>query len=77
MHNKPKPDDRRDNVDRIQFNIDNTLKNYRLAEEMIAKTDDEKTKKDLEEKNERREESLKGMREEIRDEAIAKERGYK
>ena len=26
MKNKPKPDDRRDNVDKIQFNIDNTIK---------------------------------------------------
>ncbi|NLK43022.1 MAG: small acid-soluble spore protein Tlp, partial [Tissierellia bacterium] len=68
---------RRDNVDRIQFNIDNTIKNYRLAEEMIAKTDDEKTKKELREKNKRRLESLEGMREEIRDEAIAKENNYK
>ena len=44
MDKRPKPDDRRDNVDRIQFNIDNTIKNYRLAEEMISKTDDEKTR---------------------------------
>jgi len=70
MKNKPKPDDRRDNVDRIQENIDNTIKNYRLAEEMIAITDDEKTKKDLREKNKRRLESLEGMKEEIRDEAL-------
>lgn len=70
MSNKPKPDDRSDNVDRIQENIDNTIKNYRLAEDMIALTDDEKTKKELEEKNKRRLESLKGMKEEIRDEAL-------
>lgn len=77
MKNKPKPDDRRDNVDKIQFNIDNTIQNHRLAEEMISNTDDEKTKKDLEEKNKRREESLKSMKEEIRDEAIAKQNDYK
>ncbi|MBC8590923.1 small acid-soluble spore protein Tlp [Wansuia hejianensis] len=77
MKNKPKPDDRRDNVERIQFNIDNTIENYRETERMIAITDDEKTRKDLIEKNKRREESLKGMREEIRDEAIAREQGYK
>lgn len=77
MNNKPKPDDRRDNVDKIQFNIDNTIKNYRETERMIAITDDEQAKKDLIEKNKRREESLKGMKEEIRDEAIAKEQGYK
>ena len=77
MKNRPKPDDRRDNVDKIQFNIDNTIKNYNLAEEMIAKTDDEKMKKELQEKNERREDALSGMREEIRDEAIAKKNNYK
>lgn len=70
MRNKPKPDDRRDNVDKIQENIDNTIKNYRLAEEMIAITDDEKTKRNLREKNKRRLESLKGMKNEIRDEAL-------
>ena len=69
MSNKPKPDDRRDNVNRIQNNIDNTIRNYRLAEDMIALTDDEKTIKVLEEKNKRRLESLEGMKDEIKDEA--------
>ena len=77
LKNKPKPDDRRDNVENIQFNIDNTIENYRLAKNMIETTDDEKTKKNLMEKNKRRKESLKSMREEIRDEAIAKENNYK
>lgn len=74
---KPNPDDRRDNVDKIQFNIDKTIQNYELAEEMIAKTDDEKTKKELKEKNKRRLQSLESMRNEIRDEAIAREKGYR
>ena len=73
---KNKPDDRRDNVDNIQFNIDMTNQNIRLAEEMIDKTDDEKMKNTLEEKNERRRESLKSMISEIRDEANDKENGY-
>lgn len=77
MRHKPNPDDRRDNVERIQFNIDNTIKNYRETEKMIAITDDEQAKKDLIEKNKRRLESLKGMKEEIREEAIAREQGYK
>lgn len=68
---KNKPDDRRDNVDRIQFNIDKTIQNTELAEEMIAKTDDEKMKKTLEEKNERRRDALESMRSEIKDEAEA------
>lgn len=70
MANKPKPDDRRDNVKKIQENIDNTIQNYRLAQDMMNVTDDENTKKDLKEKNKRRLESLEGMKEEIRDEAL-------
>lgn len=66
---KHKPDDRSDNVENIQFNIDQTFKNYHKAEEMIEATDDDKTKANLEAKNERRLEALDGMREEIKDEA--------
>jgi small acid-soluble spore protein (thioredoxin-like protein) len=72
-----KPDDRRDNVDRIQHNISNTIQNIELANEMIETTSDTKMKKTLEEKNERREEALDAMKSEIKDEALAKERGYK
>lgn len=74
---KSKPDDRKDNVDKIQYNIDKTIQNCELADEMISKTDDEKTKKALSEKNERREAALDSMKEEIKDEAIDKENGYK
>lgn len=74
---KNKPDDRRDNVDKIQNNINNTIENIHLAGEAIEKTDDEKMKKALKEKNERREESINSMKTEIRDEAIDKKNGYK
>lgn len=72
--NKPKPDDRSDNVDKIQFNINHTIRNMEAAEEMIEKTDDVKMKKDLEEKNDRRRDALNGMRSEIRDEAMDQKR---
>lgn len=65
----PKPDDRRDNVGKIQRNIDRTIQNIEMAEEMISKASDPKARKDLSEKNKRREDSLRGMRHEIRDEA--------
>ncbi len=74
---KSKPDDRTDNVDRIQYNIDKTILNCELADEMIAKTDDSKMKQILEEKNERRGEALQAMRKEIKDEALDKENGYR
>lgn len=74
---KSKPDDRRDNVYRIQENIDNTIENFRLTEEAIEESDDEKYKRVLEEKNDRREESLDSLKSEIRDEAIDKKNGYR
>lgn len=74
---KHNSDDRSDNVDRIQYNIDNTIKNIHLANEMIEETSDEKMKKTLEAKNERREAALKGMKCEIQEEAAAKGKGYK
>ncbi len=46
----PKPDDRTDNVEKIQNNINHTVKNIELAEEMIAKTNNKKTKNELTEK---------------------------
>lgn len=73
---KSKPDDRKDNVDRIQYNIDKTIQNCELADEMIEITDDEKAKKTLTEKNKRREEALNSMRNEIKDEATDKKNGY-
>jgi small acid-soluble spore protein (thioredoxin-like protein) len=72
---RPKPDDRRDNVDKIQYNINKTIQNMELADEVIHKSDDEKLKRDLKEKNKRREDALEGMRDEIRDEARARKKG--
>ncbi len=77
MENKQKPDDRRDNVNKIQSNINNTIVNYRKTEELINNVDDYKQKRELEEKNKRREQSLKNMKKEIKDEAIDKRNEYK
>ncbi|MGH4122128.1 MAG: small acid-soluble spore protein Tlp [Clostridium sp.] len=74
---KNKPDDRRDNVDRIQHNISNTIENFHLTQEAIEKTDDGKIKKTLEEKNNRREDAINGMKSEMRDESIDKGKGYR
>jgi len=73
-HNK---DDRTDNVDRIEYNIGKTIENHRLAEDMIETTSDEKMKETLKAKNQRREQALNGMRDEIKDEAIDKQNEYK
>jgi small, acid-soluble spore protein tlp len=75
MNNKPNPDDRSDNVEKIQDNINHTIRNMEMAEEMIDKTPDTRAKKDLEEKNERRRDALDGFRHEIKDEADARDKG--
>ena len=69
---KHNPDDRSNNVERIQCNINHTLENISKADEMIENTSDEKMKETLKAKNERREEALSGLRNEIQDEAMAK-----
>jgi small acid-soluble spore protein (thioredoxin-like protein) len=66
---KNKPDDRSDNAEKIKKNIDMTLRNMELADEMIARTPDSKMKKALGEKNVRREQALEAMRREIREES--------
>ncbi len=66
---KHNPDDRRDNVDHIQKNIDATIKNTRLANDLIEKTSDPNTKEALKDKNVRRSHALDDMRREIKDEA--------
>ncbi len=76
-YNRPNPDNRDDNVDRIQRNIDMTIHNMEAAEEMIAETPDEKMKKTLSEKNDRRRQALDGMREEIKDEANTRNKRHK
>jgi len=70
---KPNPDNRADNVDRIQQNIAMTVDNIHRADEMIEKTSDEKMKKTLKDKNERRADALDSMRQEVKDEANASE----
>lgn len=74
---KHNPDDRTDNVDRIQHNINHTIQNMEMADEMIEKTSDPKVKEDLKAKNAKRKEALNGFRTEIQDEAWDKEHGYK
>ena len=73
---KHKPDDRRDNVDRIQENINNTIENFNLAQETMEETDNPQMKREIKAKNKRREEALNNMRHEIKDEAEYNKRHY-
>ena len=74
MNNKPKPDNRTDNVPQIQKNIDYTIHNIELGNELIAKTENPKTKSEIKSKNERRNQALNSMRKEIKDEAADREK---
>ncbi|KKB44560.1 Small, acid-soluble spore protein tlp [Bacillus thermotolerans] len=74
MHRQPNPDNRSNNVERLQDMVQNTIENMEKAEATMANAGPEE-RQAIEEKNERRRESIEGMREEIRDEARARENG--
>ncbi|WP_102028328.1 small acid-soluble spore protein Tlp [Salirhabdus sp. Marseille-P4669] len=66
-HNKPKPDDRSDNVEKLQQMIHDTIENMEEAEES-AQFANEQDRQDIEAKNERRRHAIEGFRSEIKDE---------
>jgi small acid-soluble spore protein (thioredoxin-like protein) len=65
-----KPDDRSDNVEKLQEMVQNTIGNMKAAEETLQNPNlSEDQKEQIREKNERREETIAAMRNEIKDEA--------
>ncbi len=65
------PDDRRDNVEKLQNHIADTQDNLRHAEMKLRAHEHEmsdRDKADIEAKNERRRNSIEGFRQEIKDE---------
>lgn len=67
-----KPDDRSDNVEKLQNAIDNTVKNMCEAESFLTAHADEmnnQDRTDITAKNRRRADAIQGFREEIRDES--------
>lgn len=70
---EPKPDNRSDNVEKLESMIEDTEANIKKAEQTIENGNG--TQEDqIEKKNERRRESIKGMRAEILDEAEGQNR---
>ncbi|WP_042223672.1 small acid-soluble spore protein Tlp [Oceanobacillus manasiensis] len=65
--NKPKPDDRSDNVEKLQSMVQDTIQNIEKSHETMRFTDGEE-KQEIEAKNKRREEAIDAMRDEIKDE---------
>lgn len=65
---KPKPDDRSDNVEKLQSMIHHTIENMEDAEAAMVNSSPEDQQR-IKEKNERRRDSIDAFREEIKDEA--------
>ncbi|RWZ60902.1 small acid-soluble spore protein Tlp [Halobacillus fulvus] len=64
----PNPDNRADNVDRLQEKVVDTIENIEASHESLAFATEEE-KRNIEKKNKHRNESIRAMREEIKDEA--------
>ncbi|MDO7908071.1 small acid-soluble spore protein Tlp [Paenibacillus sp. JX-17] len=67
-----KPDNRQDNVAHLQKSIQNTIHNLNEAEAYLDEHADEisaQERSQIEAKNERRQDSIRGFRSEVKDEA--------
>lgn len=73
-HNRPNPDDRSDNVEKLQSMIVHTIENMDEAEEAMKYANAEDLAR-IEAKNERRRESLASFRSEIKNEYQAQQNG--
>lgn len=63
-----KPDDRSDNVEKLQGMVQDTIQNIEKAHDTMKHSSGE-DKEQIKAKNKRREEAIEGMRQEIKDEA--------
>ncbi|MGC4378448.1 small acid-soluble spore protein Tlp [Fictibacillus sp. Mic-4] len=64
----PKPDDRSNNVERLQQMVENTKENIEAANESLENTMSAEQQEQIREKNKRREESIQSFQNEIEDE---------
>ena len=68
----PKPDDRSDNVEKLQEHIEHTFENLDDAEDYLAAHEEDMRSEQeaaIEAKNRRRRQAIEGFRDEIEDEA--------
>ncbi|MFA9559594.1 small acid-soluble spore protein Tlp [Evansella sp. AB-rgal1] len=71
-----KPDNRKNNVERLQKMVENTKENMEAAEETMHNHDlSAEDKQDIQEKNHRRQESIESFKAEIVDEKQDRENG--
>lgn len=66
-NNKPKPDDRSDNTDKLKKMIRDTEENIEKTKDTMEFSD-ELNKTEIAEKNKRRREAIEGFKSEIKDE---------
>ncbi|CEH29363.1 hypothetical protein AM501_20345 [Aneurinibacillus migulanus] len=72
-----KPDNRKDNAQKLKEMVQNTIGNIEAAEETMSNTHlSEAQRQQVREKNERRRASIDSMRNEIKDEAQAQQNRY-
>ena len=65
MPRGPKPDDRRDNVDKLREQVVNTIENLEASHDTLRMDLPEEQKEVIRAKNRRRKQSIAGKREEI------------
>lgn len=68
FNNKPKPDDRSDNAEKLQSMIQDTTENIEKAEESMQFTDSQQQRQQIEAKNQHRRESIESFQAELQDE---------
>jgi small acid-soluble spore protein (thioredoxin-like protein) len=68
-NNKPNPDDRSDNAEKLQSMIQDTTENIERAEDSLQFTESETQRQQIEAKNERRRESIDSFQSELEDES--------
>ncbi|MED2946101.1 small acid-soluble spore protein Tlp [Bacillus subtilis] len=76
QYQQPNPDDRSDNVEKLQDMVQNTIENIEEAEASMEFASEE-DKQRIKEKNARREQSIEAFRNEIQDESAARQNGYR
>ncbi|AKI92259.1 small acid-soluble spore protein Tlp [Bacillus subtilis] len=76
QYQQPNPDDRSDNVEKLQDMVQNTIENIEEAEASMEFASGE-DKQRIKEKNTRREQSIEAFRNEIQDESAARQNGYR
>ncbi|ALC81166.1 MULTISPECIES: small acid-soluble spore protein Tlp [Bacillus] len=67
-NNQPNPDNRSDNVEKLQDMVQNTIENFEEAEDTLQFASNDE-KEQIQAKNKRRAESIESMRSEIQDES--------